>query len=35
MPVALGWIAGRLRRRGAGVRVSPPVPVPIVAEQAA
>ena len=34
MPVALGWIAGRLRRRGAGVPVSPPVPV-VVAEQAA
>jgi len=34
MPVALGWIAGRLRRRGAGVPVSPPVPV-VAAEQAA
>ena len=33
MPVALGWISGRLRRRGAGVAVDPPVP--IVAEQAA
>ena len=33
MPVALGWISGRLRRRGAGVPVSPPAPV--VAEQAA
>jgi Secretory lipase len=33
MPVALGWIAGRLRRQGAGVPVSPPVT--IVAEQAA
>jgi pimeloyl-ACP methyl ester carboxylesterase len=33
MPVALGWISGRLRRQGAGVPVSPPMP--IVAEQAA
>jgi pimeloyl-ACP methyl ester carboxylesterase len=32
MPVALGWLAKRLRRRGAGVAVSPPVPV--VAEEA-
>jgi pimeloyl-ACP methyl ester carboxylesterase len=32
MPVALGWIAGRLRRRGAGVAVNPPSPV--VAEPA-
>ena len=33
MPVALSWISGRLRRQGAGVPISPPMPV--VAEQAA